>query len=66
MTDNTARKLVPIPEARAQLGGVSHATIYRWARRGQINFVRIGGRTFVSAEEIARLSRGDAPAKAAA
>jgi hypothetical protein len=51
------RDLYPLPEARAKLGDVSAASIYRWASQGKIRLTKIGGRTFISAGEIARLTQ---------
>jgi len=51
-----ARELYPLPEARTKLGDVSAASIYRWASQGKIRLTKIGGRTFISASEIARLT----------
>lgn len=48
--------LLPLPEFRRRLGNVSKATIYRWEHDGKINLIRIGGRTFGSEAELARLS----------
>ncbi len=52
------RELYPIPEARHLLGGRSPASIYRDARLGRLRLTKIGGRTYVSADEIARLAAG--------
>lgn len=49
------RELYPLREARAKLGGVSTASIYRWAAQGKIRLTKIGERTFISASEIARI-----------
>jgi hypothetical protein len=51
-----ARDLYPLNEARERLGGASNASLYRWAKQGKIRLVKLGGRTFVSAAEIARLA----------
>lgn len=64
-TSAPQREIYPIDEACTKLGNVSRASIYRWAAQGKIRLVKIGGRTFISGAEIARLSRGDEPAKAA-
>lgn len=50
------RDLYPLPEARTKLGDVSAASIYRWASQGKIRLTKIGGRTFISAGEIERLT----------
>ncbi|HEY8161725.1 MAG TPA: helix-turn-helix domain-containing protein [Methylocystis sp.] len=54
------RDAYPLPEARAKLGGVSAASIYRWAAQGKIRLTKIGGRTFISAGEIARIAANGA------
>jgi excisionase family DNA binding protein len=47
------RRLYPVQEA-ADLLGVHRATLYNRSRAGQIDLLRIGGRTFVAADEIER------------
>lgn len=59
------RELYPLNEFCQKIGNASRASTYRWERQGKIKLVRIGGRTYGSAAEIARLARGDDPAKAA-
>jgi hypothetical protein len=49
----TIRMLVPIPEARAILGGIGHTTIYQLINRGELVKVNIGSRGFVTSESIA-------------
>lgn len=53
------RALHSLAEGQAILGNPSRATIYRWERQGLIELVRIGGRTFIPAREIARLTAGE-------
>lgn len=50
------RAAYPLREASQMLGGISLATIYRLAAKGKINITKIGGRSFLSAAEIARLA----------
>jgi hypothetical protein len=64
-TKKIERDLYPLKEARQLLGGVSPASIYRWASQGRIKLTRLGGSTFISAEEIARLAREGFENKAA-
>jgi excisionase family DNA binding protein len=47
------RRLWPTDEAAYQLG-VARSTLYDWRRSGLINFVKVGGRTFVSDIELDR------------
>jgi hypothetical protein len=52
--DGTPRQLlIPIPEARAQLGGIGHTTIYELVKHRQLVKVNIGRRGFVTAESLA-------------
>lgn len=52
--DETPRQLlIPIPEARAQLGGIGHTTIYDLIKHRQLVKVNIGRRGFVTAESLA-------------
>jgi hypothetical protein len=47
------RRLVPIPDARAELGGIGHTTIYDLIKRDLLVKVNIGRRSFVTAESLA-------------
>ena len=47
------RRLVPIPDARAELGGIGHTTIYDLFKDRQLVKVKIGRRSFVTAESLA-------------
>jgi hypothetical protein len=47
------RRLVSIPDARAELGGIGHTTIYDLFKRQQLVKVNIGRRSFVTAESLA-------------
>lgn len=65
MTDTTQlrRRLYSIPEAAQQLGGIGRTTIYELAKRGHIQLVKIGARSFVtdsSIEEYISVIRNDA------
>ena len=45
-----------LSEAGDLLGGISRDTIYRLEKSGDLRLVRIGGRRFVPASEIKRLT----------
>jgi excisionase family DNA binding protein len=47
-------RLLTVGEAAAATG-VSPATLWRWARRGRVRAVRVGGRTFFALAESPRL-----------
>jgi excisionase family DNA binding protein len=46
------RLLLPVKEARRQLGGISPTTFYALVNEGEISLVKIGRRSFVQAEEL--------------
>jgi excisionase family DNA binding protein len=46
------RHLMPVTEARHQLGGISNTTFYALVKEGEMSVVKIGRRTFVQAEEL--------------
>jgi hypothetical protein len=46
------RRLVSIPDARAELGGIGHTTIYDLINRGELVKVNIGRRSFITAESL--------------
>jgi excisionase family DNA binding protein len=46
------RQLMPVKEARQQLGGISHSTFYRLVKEGELSLFKIGSRSFVQAEEL--------------
>ncbi len=52
MNDEPKRRLVPIPGAREQLGGIGHTTIYDLIKRGELVKVNIGRRSFVTADSL--------------
>ena len=52
------KALYCLPEARELLGGVSHTKIYELKKKGLINFVKIGRRSYITAEEIERFIAG--------
>lgn len=54
------RALYPIREARQLLGGWSNSFFYEQVAKGVVRLVKVGRRSFVSAEEIARIARGEA------
>ena len=47
--------LFSVPEARKQLGGISHSGFYVLVRRGLIRLTKIGRRTFVTHPELLRV-----------
>lgn len=47
-----ARHLMPINEARQQLGGISPSTFYALVKEGELSLVKIGRRSFVQAEDL--------------
>ena len=47
------RRLVSIPDARAELGGIGHTTIYDLFKDNQLVKVNIGRRSFVTSESLA-------------
>ncbi|MER2634858.1 MAG: helix-turn-helix domain-containing protein [Rhizobiaceae bacterium] len=51
------RDLYSIPEACSRLGNISRGALYILHNRKKIGFVKLGRRTFVSAEEIRRVAR---------
>lgn len=57
------RHLMPVKEARHQLGGISPTTFYALVKEGDLSLVKIGSRSFVHAEDLdnfLRRKRGDA------
>jgi hypothetical protein len=44
--------LVPVPEARAMLGGIGHTTIYELFKSRALVRVNIGRRAFVTRESL--------------
>ena len=52
------RAMYPIPEAREQLGGISHTKFYELVGEGKVRLIKLGRRSFVSAEEIRRIAAG--------
>jgi len=46
------RHLMPVKEARHQLGGISPTTFYALVKEGGLSLVKIGRRSFVRAEEL--------------
>jgi excisionase family DNA binding protein len=46
------RHLMPVTEARHQLGGISNSTFYALVKEGELSVVKIGRRSFVQAEEL--------------
>jgi Helix-turn-helix domain len=46
------RHLMPVKEARLQLGGISPTTFYALVKEGELSLFKIGRRSFVQAEEL--------------
>jgi hypothetical protein len=46
------RHLLPVKEARHQLGGISPTTFYALVKDGELLLVKIGRRSFVQAEDL--------------
>lgn len=46
------RLLIPVTEARQQLGGISRSTFYGLVKEGELSLVKIGSRSFVQAEAL--------------
>lgn len=46
------RHLMPVTEARHQLGGISPTTFYALVKEGELSLIKIGRRSFVQAEEL--------------
>jgi len=63
-TERPTRLLYPIPEVLAALGGISRAQFYALLAAGDLRAVKLGRRTFVTAQAldayVARLNRGAA------
>jgi hypothetical protein len=53
MSDEVRRRLLSIIEARKELGGIGHTTIYDLIGDGQLVKVNIGRRSFITAESLA-------------
>ena len=57
------RHLMPVKEARQQLGGISPTTFYALVKEGELSLVKIGSRSFVHAgdlDDFLRRKRHDA------
>jgi excisionase family DNA binding protein len=46
------RHLMPVKEARHQLGGISRSTFYALVKEGELSLVKIGRRSFVQPEDL--------------
>jgi hypothetical protein len=46
---------VSVPEAKRHLGDLSTATVYRMFKRGELQKLKVGGRTLISMESIKAL-----------
>jgi excisionase family DNA binding protein len=46
------RHLMPVNQARQQLGGISPTTFYALVKEGELSLVKIGRRSFVHAEDL--------------
>jgi hypothetical protein len=47
--------LIPLDEGRELLGGISMGHLRNLEKRGEINFVRLGRRTFIERRELERV-----------
>jgi excisionase family DNA binding protein len=56
MTSNATRLLYPIPAAQEQLG-IGRSTVYELIAKGDLQTVKIGSRTLISHDELARYAR---------
>jgi excisionase family DNA binding protein len=56
MTSSVTRLLYPIPDAMGQLG-VGRSTVYELIASGALQTVKIGRRTLISHDELARYAR---------
>ncbi|WGT48903.1 helix-turn-helix domain-containing protein [Thioclava nitratireducens] len=52
-----SRALLSLPDAGKVLG-ISRSSLYKMANAGEVSLVRLGGRTLVRSEEVARLADG--------
>lgn len=43
-----------VDQAREQLGGISRPTIYVWINEGQLGSVKVGGRRFITHDQITK------------
>ena len=48
------RRLVTLDEAREQLGGLSRGHLYELFARGDLKPVKLGRRTFIASDDLAR------------
>ncbi|WP_459966438.1 helix-turn-helix domain-containing protein [Mycobacterium sp. MUNTM1] len=46
------RRLVPIPDARTDLGNIGHTTLYELVKRSKLEKVNIGRRSFITAKSL--------------
>lgn len=53
--------LFDLTEARRMLGGISKTTIYQLIKKGELNTVKIGARSFVTDVELRRYVDGLTP-----
>jgi hypothetical protein len=53
MSDEVRRRLLSIIEARKELGGIGHTTMYDLIGRKELVKVNIGRRSFITAESLA-------------
>lgn len=51
--NSEGRLLIPIPQARADLGGIGRTTIYDLIKRRELVKVNIGTRSFITSESLA-------------
>jgi len=58
---NTDQHLYSFADAARKLGNVSVYTIHKHAAQGSVEVTRIGRRVFLSADELARISKEGLP-----
>jgi predicted DNA-binding transcriptional regulator AlpA len=51
-TDTEQRLLVPINDSCEKLGGISRPTLYGLVNTGELDLVKIGTRSFITAESL--------------
>jgi hypothetical protein len=52
MSDEARARLLSIIEARKQLGGIGHTTLYELIKRREVVKVNLGRRSFITAESL--------------
>lgn len=52
------RHLIPLNEARLQLGGISRSTFYALVKEGELSLIKIGSRSFIG-QKTSTISSGE-------